>query len=125
LVGRTAQSLTVDGWVISSDQLMSALTDLGVTDPADCQLQVRWDFLAYRVRLLLSPRVPDGITAEAVARSLRGAYQMDQVLTSPRCTAFTVERIDPGGFARTDRGKVPVLYQDLQSSVHAGAPLPE
>jgi phenylacetate-coenzyme A ligase PaaK-like adenylate-forming protein len=125
LVGRTAQSLTVDGWVISSDQLMSALTDLGVTDPADCQLQVRWDFLAYRVRLLLSPRVPDGITAEAVARSLRGAYQMDQVLTSPRCTAFTVERIDPGGFARTDRGKVPVLYQDLQRSVHAGAPLPE
>lgn len=113
LVGRTAQSMTVDVWTVSSDQLLTGLADLGVTDPADCQLQVLWEFSTYRVRLLLLRRTPDGITANDVLRSMRGQFQMNKVLTSPRCTAFTVERVDVGQFAATDRGKVPVLYQRL------------
>lgn len=40
LLGRTAQSLDVDSWTISSDQLMGGLAGPGVTDPADCQPQV-------------------------------------------------------------------------------------
>lgn len=113
LIGRTAQSLNVDVWTISSDQLMSGLAKLGVVDQTDCQLQVLWDFPSYRVRLLLSPSTPEGITTEAVAESLSAAYQMNRVLASPRCTAFTVERVAVSEFARTDRGKVPPLYQQL------------
>jgi phenylacetate-CoA ligase len=118
LIGRTAQSLNVDAWTISSDHLMSGLAELGITDPADCQLQVLWDFSSYRVRLLLSPRTPPGITADAVAASMRDKFHMNKVLTSSRCSAFTVERTDIGQFASTDRGKVPVLYQRDQA--HTG-----
>jgi phenylacetate-CoA ligase len=113
LVGRTAQSLNVDAWTISSGQLLSGLAELGVTDPADCQLQVLWDFPHYEVRLLLSTRTPQGISTEAVAKGLRAQYQVNRVLTNPRCTAFTVERVEAGRFARSERGKVPVLYQRL------------
>ncbi|MGH3821826.1 MAG: phenylacetate--CoA ligase family protein [Pseudonocardiaceae bacterium] len=118
LLGRTAQSLNVDVWTISSDQLMSGLAELGVTDPADCQLQVLWDFPNYQVQLLLSPQTPEQITAEAVAKIFSSRYQMNQVLTSPRCVGFTVKRTEIGEFAHTERDKVPVLYQRLGRSNH-------
>jgi phenylacetate-CoA ligase len=111
LAGRTTQSLNVDVWVISSDQLMSGLAELGIDDPADCQLQVHWDVASYRLRLLLSRRTADGITPENVIAAMRDKYQMLKVMTNPRCTSFTVERVDPGDFATTSRGKVPVLYE--------------
>jgi phenylacetate-CoA ligase len=111
LSGRTTQSLNVDVWVISSDQLMSGLAELGVTDPADCQLQVHWDVAAYRLRLLLSHRVADGITPERVTAAMRDKYQMFKVMTNRRCTSFTVERVDTREFATNSRGKVPVLYE--------------
>jgi phenylacetate-CoA ligase len=111
LAGRTSQSLNVDVWVISSDQLMSGLARLGVDDPADCQLQVHWDVARYRLKLLLSPRTPDGITPEKVVAAVRDKYQLHKVLTNRRCTSFTVERAEPTRFARTTAGKVPVLYE--------------
>jgi phenylacetate-coenzyme A ligase PaaK-like adenylate-forming protein len=111
LAGRTSQSLNVDVWVISSDQLMSGLAELGVDDPADCQLQVHWDVERYRLRLLLSPRTPDGITPEKVVAAVRAKYQLHKVMTNRRCTSFTVERVEPTHFARTSAGKVPVLYE--------------
>jgi phenylacetate-CoA ligase len=118
LLGRSDQSITVDVTTISSDQLMARLARLGVTDPADCQLQVLWDFPVYRVRLLLSPGTPEGITRTAVSASLRDASQFNRVLTSPRCAEFTVERVAVGEFARSERGKVPVLYQRLGNQVN-------
>jgi phenylacetate-CoA ligase len=111
LEGRTDQSLNVDVWVISSDQLMSGLAGLGITDPADCQLQVLWDVSTYRLRLLLSQRVADGITPERVVDAVREKYQLLKVMTNRRCTSFTVERVDPREFATNARGKVPVLYE--------------
>jgi phenylacetate-coenzyme A ligase PaaK-like adenylate-forming protein len=111
LVGRTTQSLNVDVWVISSDQLMSGLAELGITDPADCQLQVHWDVAAYRLRLLFSHRVADGITPERVTAAMREKYQMFKVMTNRRCTSFTVEHVDTREFATNSRGKVPVLYE--------------
>jgi phenylacetate-CoA ligase len=111
LSGRTTQSLNVDVWVISSDQLMSGLAELDITDPADCQLQVHWDVATYRLRLLLAHRVADGITPERVVAAMRDKYQMLKVLTNRRCTSFTVERVDAREFATNARGKVPVLYE--------------
>ncbi len=111
LAGRTTQSLNVDVWVVSSDQLMSGLAGLGITDPADCQLQVLWDVTTYRLRLLLSPSTPAGVTAEQVIAGVRDKYQLFKVMTNARCTSFTVERVDVTQFATTGRGKVPVLYQ--------------
>jgi phenylacetate-CoA ligase len=111
LAGRTTQSLNVDVWVISSDQLMSGLAGLGITDPADCQLQVHWDVAAYRLRLLLSHRVADGITPERVVAAMRDKYQMLKVMTNRRCASFTVDRVNTREFATNSRGKVPVLYE--------------
>jgi phenylacetate-CoA ligase len=111
LAGRTSQSLNVDVWVISSDQLMSGLAELGVTDPTECQLQVHWDVASYRLRLLLSPRIANGITPDRVIEAMRDKYQMRKVMTNRRCTSFTVERVEPSEFGRTSRGKVPVLYE--------------
>jgi phenylacetate-CoA ligase len=112
LLGRTAKSITVDVTTISSDQLMDALGGFGVADPADCQFQVLWEFPVYRVRLLLSTRVPAGITAAAVGERLRET-QFNRVLTNPRCVEFTVAQVAIDDFVRTERGKVSVLYQDL------------
>lgn len=111
LAGRTTQSLNVDVWVISSDQLMSGLAGLGITDPADCQLQVHWDVDTYRLRLLLSRQVADGITPERVIAAVRDKYQLLKVMTNRRCTSFTVEGVDTREFAANSRGKVPVLYE--------------
>lgn len=115
LSGRTAQSANVDTATISSQQLMGGLATLGVTDTADCQLQVRWTFPTYRVRLLLSTRTPAGITADAVLQAFSGAFQMHYVLTGPRCSAFTVERVGLGQFAQNERGKIPIIYQHFGS----------
>ena len=90
---------------------MAGLSGLGVADAADCQFQVLWDFPTYRVRLLLSPNAP-AVTAEAIGASLRSS-QFNRILTNPRCTEFTVERVAVSDFTRTERGKVPVLYQRL------------
>jgi phenylacetate-CoA ligase len=113
LLGRTGQTLIVDTWKVSSDQLMERLAGFGVTDPADCQFQVLWEFPRYRVRLLLSQRTPAGLTTDAVAESLHEAHHIHQVISSPRCTEFTVERVGMAAFARTERDKVPVLYQRM------------
>ncbi|MEU9192580.1 phenylacetate--CoA ligase family protein [Streptomyces hundungensis] len=113
LLGRTGQTLIVDTWKVSSDQLMERLAVLGVVDPADCQFQVLWEFPHYRVRLLLSPRTPAGITPAAVAEALHAAHHIHQVITGPRCVEFTVERTGLEKFAQTERNKVPVLYQRM------------
>ncbi|WP_202637923.1 phenylacetate--CoA ligase family protein [Bailinhaonella thermotolerans] len=110
LHGRTATSLNIDTEVVSSDLLLGRLGRLGVTEPADCQLQVLPEEHGYRLRLLLSNRTPEWITREAVVDCLSGAQQLRAVLSSAQCRGFTVERVSPELFARTERGKVPVLY---------------
>lgn len=115
LLGRSAQSIVVDSETFSTDQLMSTLTRLGVTDPADCQLQILWDVNTYRVRLLLSLNTPEEITAHAVAEVFAGSLELNQVVTGPRCVGFTVERVALASFERTERGKVPTLYQQVAS----------
>jgi phenylacetate-CoA ligase len=113
LLGRTEQSMTVDGTTVSSDQLMGRLATLGIADPLDCQLEVRWEGHHYRARLVLSMGTPPGITADAVLAALREAHQLHRIITSRRCLSFTVQRIPAEQFARTRQGKVPVLYQHL------------
>lgn len=116
LAGRTAQSMTVDVWTISTDQLMAGLAGLGVTDPAQCQLQVLWTFPTYEVRLLLSPHTPPGITGDAVVEAMRDHFQLNKILTSRRCAAVSVHRTELRNFASNDRGKVPVLCQRFDST---------
>jgi phenylacetate-CoA ligase len=111
LLGRMPNSMTVDTITFSSDQLMTALAPLGVSRPADCQLQALWDGDQYRVRLLLSPATPEGITTDTVRAALLGAHELHEVIVSPRCLDFDVQRAGIDQFARTQRGKVPVLYQ--------------
>jgi phenylacetate-CoA ligase len=111
LLGRMPSSMTVDTITFCSDHLLAALATLGVSRPTDCQLQVLWEGHKYRVRLLLSRATPEGITTDAVRTALRGAHEIHEVIVSPRCLAFEVHRADADQFARTQRGKVPVLYQ--------------
>lgn len=109
LLGRVAQSITVDALKISSDLLMSRLAELGVTDSTDCQLQVLWTGDTYMLKLLLSPRAPPGLSTQVVEQSLRGAYHFDKILSSRLCTGFAVERVEPARFARAASGKTPLL----------------
>jgi phenylacetate-CoA ligase len=111
LAGRTAQSFNVDGWTISTDNLIGALTRLGMHEAEPCQLQVLWDFPSYRVRLLVTPNAPAGLSTDRVIDGFAENHQLTRMLTSARCTAFSVERAVPQQFARTERDKVPVLYQ--------------
>ncbi|MCR3747833.1 phenylacetate--CoA ligase family protein [Lentzea californiensis] len=113
LLGRTAQSMNVDNWTISSDQLIGALEVLGITDAEDVQLQFLWESSKYEVRLLLSPRTPQGLSTELVREHLLPAYQLRKVLISPRCAGFSVERAELAEFERSARGKVPVLFQRI------------
>lgn len=111
LLGRVPNSMTVDTITFSSDHLMEALESLGVHQPSDCQFQVLWEGHRYRVRLLLSLATPQAITTDVVRAALRGAHELHEVIVSPRCLDFEVQRADIDRFARTQRGKVPVLYQ--------------
>lgn len=111
LLGRARQSLNVDSETVSADQLMSRLARLGITDPADCQFQVLWTVNRYRVRLLLSPSTPGDITVDAVVAAFADTVELNQIVTGPRCLGFTVEHVERGDFERTERGKVPTLYQ--------------
>lgn len=111
LLGRMPNSMTVDTITFSSDHLMEALGSLGVLRPTDCQFQVLWESHRYRVRLLLSRATPDGITTDVVRTALRGAHELHEVIVSPRCLDFEVQRAAIEQFARTRRGKVPVLFQ--------------
>jgi phenylacetate-CoA ligase len=111
LLGRMPSSMTVDTITFSSDHLVAALASLGVSRSADCQLQVVWQDHKYRVRLLLSPSTPAGITTDAVRAALHEAHEIHEVIVSPRCLDFEVHRAETHEFARTQRGKVPVLYQ--------------
>jgi phenylacetate-CoA ligase len=111
LAGRTETSIIVDGTVISNDLLMAQLAELGVNDPADCQFQALWHGATFEVALLLSPRGPLGLTAEVVAAALSVDYSFDRILASPRCTGLRIERIERTGFARSSRGKIPLLYE--------------
>jgi phenylacetate-CoA ligase len=103
-------SMTVDTITFSSDHLLAALATLGVTG-TDCQLQVLWEGHRYRVRLLVPPSAPAGFTTDTVRAALRGAHEIHEVIVSPRCLDFEVQRAAVDQFARTQRGKVPVLYQ--------------
>jgi phenylacetate-CoA ligase len=111
LLGRMPNSMTVDTITFSSDHLMEALGSLGVHQPSDCQFQVLWEAHRYRVRLLLSLATPQAITTDTVRAALRGAHELHEVIVSPRCLDFEVHRAGIDRFARTQRGKVPVLYQ--------------
>lgn len=111
LEGRVDQSINVHVTVISEDLLMSVLSPLGVTSRSDCQLQVRWSGSTYRVRLLLSPLVPAGLSGEAVLASLRGASDLRSVLDDEACAGFSCVRADPAEFATSPSGKIPLLYQ--------------
>lgn len=111
LLGRMPNSMTVDTITFSSDHLMAALATLGVSRPTDCQFQVLWEGHGYRVRLLLSPAIPAGFTTDVVRAALRHAHEIHEVIVSPRCLDFEVQRVGIDQFARTQRGKVPVLHQ--------------
>ncbi|MFI5507419.1 phenylacetate--CoA ligase family protein [Mycobacterium sp. NPDC051804] len=111
LLGRMPNSMTVDTITFSSDHLLAALATLGVSRPTDCQLQVLWEDHKYRVRLLLSRATPEGITTDAVRAALHDAHEINEVIVSPRCVDFEVQQADIEQFARSKRGKVPVLYQ--------------
>ena len=111
LLGRMPNSMTVDTITFSSDHLMAALGMLGVSRPTDCQFQVLWEGHRYRVRLLLSPATPNEVTTDTVRAALRDAHELHEVIVSPRCLGFEVQRAGIDQFARTQRGKVPVLYQ--------------
>lgn len=116
LLGRMPNSMTVDTITFSSDHLLVALATLGVSSPSDCQFQVLWEGHRYRVRLLLSPATPDGITTDSVRTALRDAHELHEVIVNQRCSGFEVQRAAVDQFARTPRGKVPVLFQDVSKT---------
>jgi phenylacetate-CoA ligase len=109
--GRTECSIIVDSAIISNDLLMARLSKLGVDDPSDCQLQVLWHGATYELALLLSQRASRGLTTEDVASVLSEDYTLNRALTSRRCTGLRLVRTERTGFARSPRGKIPVLYE--------------
>jgi phenylacetate-CoA ligase len=111
LLGRSRQAFNVDSTVISAEGLMARLSTLGVTDPTDCQLQVLHETNSYRLRLLLSPGAPSEATTRAVVEALVADTDFREVITGDHCLGVTVERVEPALFARTERGKVPILHQ--------------
>ena len=111
LLDRVDDSISVDTTTISGDLLVGRLSGLGLTDRNDCQLQVLWDASGYRVALLLSPRAPPGLAIQAVERTLRQDYHLNQILGSSRCRGFSLNYVHPTQFARAKSGKVPLLYQ--------------
>ncbi|GAA3486425.1 hypothetical protein GCM10018987_05040 [Streptomyces cremeus] len=115
LVGRVRQSVNVDSTTISQELVMDRLSVLGITDPADCQFQVRTHETGFSIRLLVSDRTPSGLTADDAVAALRGAYHMQRVFTAPSYRGLTVERVDSSRFHHTDRGKVPFFHEE-----HAG-----
>jgi phenylacetate-CoA ligase len=82
-----------------------------VSRPTDCQFQVLWEDHRYLVRLLLSPATSDGITTDAVRTALADAHEIHEVIVNQRCSGFEVQKAAIDQFARSKRGKVPVLYQ--------------
>ncbi|AKK26097.1 phenylacetate--CoA ligase family protein [Mycobacterium sp. EPa45] len=110
LLGRMPNSMTVDTITFSSDHLLAALASLGVHQPSDCQFQVLWEAHRYRVRMLLSPAIPE-VTTDTVRAALHHAHEINEIIVNPRCAAFEVQHAAIDQFARTQRGKVPVLYQ--------------
>jgi phenylacetate-CoA ligase len=108
LLGRAGQSMTVDVWTTSAEQLFAAL---GLAGTGQAQLQVLWDFPHYTVRLLLAPSVAADVTPESFRAGARDHFQLDAILGSRRCAGLTVERAPAAAFAQNERGKVPVLYQ--------------
>ena len=58
-------------------------------------------------RATMSPMSVD----DPLRTALRGAHELHEVIVSPRCLDFEVQRTAIDQFARTQRGKVPVLYQ--------------
>jgi phenylacetate-CoA ligase len=111
LIGRTAQSIVVDGVIISDDLLMGQLARLGIVDPADCQLQLVRDGAEYEIALVVSPRAAAGLSTAAAAAALRADYNFERVLGSRRCTSFRVEFAERAEFARSKRGKIPLLLE--------------
>lgn len=120
LEGRVGQSITVDGTTISGDLLMAQLGELGITNPMDCQFQVLWNATTFQVRLLLSEHISEELTTEVVVRTLCDSYHLKRILKNQYCIGFTMERVEWTRFARSEREKVPLLYQqlDLRRSRH-------
>lgn len=121
LRGRAGQSIIVDTTNISGDLLLAQLAMLDITQPGSCQLQVRWTGKQYSVRLLVSSRLPGTLDDTTVRSTLRARHEFRSVLDSPRCTGFSVERVEPRRFATNEGGKTPLLYQVSEDRTTAAA----
>lgn len=116
LSGRVTNSITVDTTTLSTDLLAARMALLGAEDPTGYQLQILWDpsESLYRVHLLLAPGTANHATEEKVRECFAGAYQLARILSAERCAEFVLRRVPPADFARTDRGKTPVLHQRIE-----------
>jgi phenylacetate-CoA ligase len=110
LRGRSPSSMTVDGFTVSADLLLSALAPTGVTDPAQCQFEVRWTHSRYQVVLAMTPDAAPRATDSAVLSALRSTYHFRHILDAARCSAIHIRRVPRSSFT-TRRGKTPVLVQ--------------
>jgi phenylacetate-CoA ligase len=111
LLGRTERSISVDGKVVSDELLLARLPELGIPEPSDCQLQVRWSGPTYELALLVAPGAAPGLTVERLVAVLSVDYTLGLLVCGPRLAGLRLERSEPAGFGRTARGKVPLLYE--------------
>lgn len=117
LLGRVASSITVDTTTISTDLLSARMAALGIDDATAYQLQILWNASdsRYRARLLLASGAADGITDEDIRDCFGGSYQLARLITDELCAEFVVRRVSPADFARTARGKTPLLHQQREN----------
>lgn len=112
LTGRVPRSLNVDGATISQDLVMAQLRAFGVTDPADCQFQVRRaSDRGFVITLLLSDRLAARPADDEVLHRLREGYHLGRVFGMPACNGFTLAHVPAADFARNSRGKTPFFVE--------------
>lgn len=109
LIGRSEQSMVIDGLIVSDDLLMGCLATVGVHDRAGCQLQLRRDGAAFELTLLVAAGAGADLTREAVAAALRADYALGRILASRRSRGLQVQLVSRTDFARSPRGKTPML----------------
>ena len=115
LLGRGEESITIDTTTISRDLVMAELASIGLTDAADCQLQVLRDARGFSLHLLISTEADAGsageLTADLVRERFGRQYHLNRVLTKPELREFAVHRVPPGRFHRNRRGKTPFFVE--------------
>lgn len=111
LLGRGEESITIDTTTISRDVIMEQLAPAGVTDAADCQVEVLRHERGFSLRVLISAGAAPDLDVGLVRERFRRQYHLNRLLTRPDFRELAVDHVPPRGFQRNSRGKTPFFVE--------------